>query len=195
MFDNISIGKIKADEENVEFHKPDTFLISYHEFLEYFNNLEKIEKHHLIIGINFTYGWMPTIFHFKSKSDNYNEAIEILNKVKKECNYCMSNDDLTLLIKLFNNSLVGTSKLLHFINPENYAIWDSRVCRYLMDGNPTSYNQFIKPAIYKQYLNFCTRLTSEKSFLPIHNSIIKKVGYHMTKFRTLELTMFMSSSK
>ncbi|MEI6435623.1 MAG: hypothetical protein WCP32_12315, partial [Bacteroidota bacterium] len=35
-----------------------TYDISYPEFLEYFKNIEVISRHNLIIGINFTYGWM-----------------------------------------------------------------------------------------------------------------------------------------
>ena len=52
----------------------------------------------LIIGINFTYGWMPTILDFRSK--NFEEALEILNKAKN----CIipSVENLEILKGLFN---------------------------------------------------------------------------------------------
>jgi len=70
---------------------------------------------------------MPTSFDFRS--DKFDEALEIINNAKK--GIVPSIDQLEILKGLLNNSLVGTSKHLHFINPEIFAIWDSRVYRYL----------------------------------------------------------------
>ncbi|HRL70351.1 MAG TPA: hypothetical protein PLT79_01470, partial [Flavobacterium sp.] len=38
---------------------------------------------------------------------------------------------LEIVKKCINNSLVRISKLLHFINPSIYAIWVSRIFRYI----------------------------------------------------------------
>ena len=109
-----------------------TYLISYRHFIDYFNKVSTITFHEMTIGINFTYGWMPTIFDYRS--DNYNKAIEILNRVKigiVPSNEDPNIDELIILRNLFNNSIVGASKLMHFINPDIIPIWDSRVCEYL----------------------------------------------------------------
>lgn len=159
--------------------------ISYKEFVKYFADLKIITKHNLIIGINFTYGWMPTIFEFCS--DNFDESLNILNRAK-EGDIPMI-EQLGILRNLFNNSLVGTSKLLHFINPEIFAIWDSRVYRYLTGKSAWDYriNDY---ADYLSYLKFCDYLTSHPEFEMVHSVICNLVGYSMTKFRTAELVMY-----
>jgi hypothetical protein len=62
---DITIEKIKGDSMKVNIKKDDNYLFSYPHFLKYFQD-NPISKHSLIIGINFTYGWMPTIFNFQS---------------------------------------------------------------------------------------------------------------------------------
>lgn len=186
--ETISIKKIQADEQKVKItHKSD--FISYTEFLKYFSNLNKISKHNLIIGINFTYAWMPTIFDFRS--DKLDEATVLLNKVKSNL---LTVPELELLKGCFNNSLVGVSKLLHFICPTKYAIWDSRVYRYLTNTEAHDYrinncNSFL------EYLKLCNRLTSIQEYEAIHQSMEVKVGYSMTKYRTLALIMYFNGAK
>lgn len=68
---NIPFSKFFGDGNNFEINRK-TDYISYPEFLIYFKDLKIITQHNLTIGINFTYGWMPTIFDFPS--DNFEEA-------------------------------------------------------------------------------------------------------------------------
>lgn len=77
---HISLKKFLQDCDKYE-REIQSYDISYPEFLKYFNNIKTINKHNLIIGINFTYGWMPTIFDFRS--NNFDEAINILNNAKQ----------------------------------------------------------------------------------------------------------------
>ena len=58
---------------------------------------------------------MPTIFDFRS--EDFDKAVEILNYAKK--GVILTVKQLETLKGLFNNSLVGTTKLLHFINGTN----------------------------------------------------------------------------
>jgi hypothetical protein len=167
-----------------------SYYISYKEFLKYFENQERIELHNLVIGINFTYGWMPTIFDFRST--NFDAALEVLNKAK--CNIKLIYNDYQILKTLFNNSLVGTSKLLHFINPEKYAIWDSRVFRYLYDKEPHDY-RIGKIENYIEYLTLLENLTKELKFNDFQNIINSKLKYNVTKFRALEMIMFTNGKK
>jgi hypothetical protein len=77
----VTIDKFFKDSKNFEVNDQ-TYYVSYPVFLKYFSDIkDDITKHNLIIGINFTYGWMPTIFDFRS--DNFDEAIKILNNAKK----------------------------------------------------------------------------------------------------------------
>lgn len=178
----ISLEKFLQDGKGYKTGKQ-SYYISYPEFLKYFDTIESISKHNLIIGINFVYWWMPTIFDFRS--DNFDEVVEILNDAKKWL--IPTIEQLNILKWLFKNSLVGTSKLLHFINPDKFAIRDSRVYYYLT--GKTAYKIGDCEA-YLSYLAFCGYLTQKKEYEKIHNSICEKVGYPMTKFRTAELIMF-----
>jgi hypothetical protein len=187
----VGIEKIIRDGRILELKEKSDY-ISYVEFLNYFSNLQiPITKHNLIIGINFTYGWMPTIFDF-TQTDNFIPSITILNKVKD--GKIPSPPELKTLKALFNNSLVGTSKLLHFINPNKMAIWDSRVYRYLMDKEPHDYRIGNSEA-FLGYLKFCDYLSKQESYNEIHTFLEKKINCSMTKFRTLELIMYTSAPK
>jgi hypothetical protein len=182
---NITIDKLRQDEEKITIPTNNSYYISYSEFLKYFSDLKTITKHNLVIGINFTYGWMPTIFDFRS--NKLEEATEILNSAKQ--GQIPSVGELNTLKECFNNSLVGASKLLHFINPTKFAIWDSRVYRYLTNQEPHSY-RLDNYNSYLNFLKFCNFISNEKGFEVIHNSLISKVGYSMTPFRTTELIMY-----
>lgn len=186
---HFSIDNFFQDCYNFEVNEQ-TYDKSYPEFLKYFSNIKTITEHNLVIGINFTYGWMPTIFNFRA--NNYDEAIEILNNAKN--GFVPTALQLEALKGLFNNSLVGTSKLLHFINPNKFAIWDSRVYYYLT--GELAYNHRIGNCeSYLSFLSFCESIIQRIEYEDIHNSICKKLGYTMTKLRTVEIIMYLNGGK
>jgi hypothetical protein len=186
----ISQDTFLTDGLNFKKDKEQTYDISYPEFINYFDSISVISKHHLVIGINFTYGWMPTIFDFRT--DRFEESVEILNKVKK--GNIPSTNELEILKGLFNNSIVGTSKLLHFITPEKFAIWDSRVYWYLTKQEPYE-NRIGNCETYLKHLEFCNYLTSLKEFENIHKIVCDEIGYSMTKLRTVELIMYQNGER
>ena len=171
-------NNFKSTEEN--------YLLSYPYFLNYFQNLESINLENLVIGISFTYSWMPTILKALNLK-NTDEVLFILNEVKK--GKLIDEQQLTTLKTTFNNSLVGTSKLLHFINPKQYAIWDSRVFRFLNDVEPHKY-RLEKPRAYIEYLKLIEELKNEKAFTAFFELMKQKVGYDITEYRALELAFF-----
>ena len=174
-------NNFKSTEEN--------YLLSYPYFLNYFQNLESINLENLVIGISFTYSWMPTILKALNLK-NTEEVLFILNEVKK--GKLIDEQQLTTLKTTFNNSLVGTSKLLHFINPKQYAIWDSRVFRFLNNVEPHKY-RLEKPRAYIEYLKLIEELKNEKAFTAFFDLIKQKVGYDITEYRALELAFFKGS--
>ena len=190
----VSINKIICDGKNFQIERLSDYR-SYPQFLKYFNDLDFITDHHLIIGINFSYGWMPTIFKFRSENieGNIKEAVKILNKTKQ--GEIPSSEELKLLKSLFNNSLVGTSKLLHFINPKKIAIWDSRVYRYITNQEEPYENRIGDCETFLEYLDFCKLITQQDLYNGIHMHIEKLVGYTMTKCRTVELIMYSNGQK
>lgn len=156
---------------------------SYPEFLGYFSSCGPINKHHLIIAANFTYGWMPTILDFVSR--DFEKGVTYLEMARSGGR--LSVDELKALTKIVNNSAVGASKLLHFAAPAIYAIWDSNVARYLgarIDNGDRGVDQYVA-------YNDCVRRLSESSEAAnIAQMVSNKVLYDVGRMRALELVMF-----
>ena len=106
-----------------------SYLNSYNEFIKFFRNKDGIDKEDFIIGCHFVYGWMPTVLNLDLTYFDEYHILSNLFKVKNG-NYLLSKEELGQINKCINNSMVGTSKLLHFINPNIYAIWDSKIFSY-----------------------------------------------------------------
>lgn len=185
VMDNIPVNKIierasclESDKEEDKYNK------SYYHFVKYFEEKETVTEHDLVVGANFTYGWMPTILNFKS--DEFSLAVSILNDAKGADR--ISDEQLITLKRLINNSLVGASKLLHFVNPNVYAIWDSRVCNFLTGK---SHKQKVeKTELFWSYLDLCERVCQSEEFQYIHEKYIEKVGFNLAPKRTVEQIMF-----
>jgi len=193
LIEKIRIENLIVEAENFKIENKSD-LISYPEFIEYFKSINKINRHNLIVGINFTYGWMPTIFDFRTTEieKNIDLAVEILNKAKSGID--LEIKDYELLKSLLNNSLVGSTKLLHFINPEKYAIWDSRVFRFLHNQEPHDY-RIGNIQNYIDYQKLLQNLTKEERFSEFYQLMSSKLEYKPTNFRALELLMFIKGKK
>jgi hypothetical protein len=87
LFPNLTIVNLLNDfhQNESDVSTIDNYMVSYHAFLNYFKIIAdrkgEIRKDDLIIGINFTYGWMPTIFSFKN--DDFDYPLHILNQVQQ----------------------------------------------------------------------------------------------------------------
>jgi hypothetical protein len=191
---DVTFKEFEKSVRRIPYQKEQSYLISYREFLIYFTNLKKIESHDFVIAAHFVYGWMPKILRLRSISNEksfvqlYPILTDILNKVKK--GFLISDKELNILVKVINNSVVGVSKLLHFVNPENYAIWDSNVYRYIYEEKPHHYrvNNMGK---YKSYLNTCSEISHNADFPKLHSEINEKIGYGVSSFRAIEWVMYM----
>lgn len=167
----------------------DRYNKSYYHFVQYFQGKQQLTEHDLVIAANFTYGWMPTILNFKS--EEFRAAVSILNAAKAAQR--ITDEQIMLLKNLVNNSLVGVSKLLHFVNPDVYAIWDSSVCNFLT-GVSHKY-KVEKIELYWAYLDLCERVAADPLFHSVHEKNQAKVGFKITPLRTIEQIMFISSNE
>ena len=99
------------------------------------------------------YAWMPTILKsIDSNEKHKNICQKVLcldsNEIHKIKDFIQ--DDLTK--DLVNNSWVGLSKVLHFINPAVFPIWDSNVAN-CFSVNTSSKNNYIKYVAFMNELN------------------------------------------
>lgn len=169
----------------------DIYAEMYSYYLDFFETKNEIKVSDMVIGIGFTYSWMPTILK-KLKLENKDKAVIVLNRVKD--GHLIDENDLNLLMTVCNNSLVGTSKLLHFINPKKYAIWDSRVYRFLYDENVVYKYKLDMTEKYLEYLivlkEFSSDLKFQKVISKMRNKMQNKFEYQISDFRALEMMFF-----
>jgi hypothetical protein len=85
-----------------------------------------ISEEELFQIIAYAYSWMPTIPNVKPITNK--EWLTISSLLKRIDTKSNALEQLLfILIPIINNSLVGTSKVLHFISPVRMPIIDSRV--------------------------------------------------------------------
>lgn len=163
-FENLQFERLIADSKNFKLSIDNSYSDSYFEFLKYFEDAKLIEKHHLIISTHFVYGWMPTIL--KLNLDDLESTLKILNSAK--LGKQLDVDELEVLKKCINNSVVGLSKLLHFVNPSNYAIWDSWIVKYIT-GEKSHYT-ISKVENYFEYLDRLKVIANDERYNELHSS-------------------------
>lgn len=81
--------RLLEDTEKIVIPGNEKYLIAYQEFLQYFKDTDIITRHNTIIGISFTYSWMPTILDIRY--DNIGEATKILNNAKQGSRPCSTD--------------------------------------------------------------------------------------------------------
>ena len=129
-----------------------------------------------------TYGWMPTIL--KKFSDSQPGIVGTATG-------CRSFEEASGLIQSLddspiNNSWVGMSKVLHFMNPEFFPIWDSRVAKQfdLKISQVNKKNHFI------EYLTFVEEHRNNDAVKKVQEAFVKEVGYSVTDVRACEFILF-----
>ena len=133
------------------------------------------------------YGWMPTILRSLEISD------EQLKRVKR-----VSDIDSGIgVIREFNappvnNSWVGSSKFLHFLNPQVFPIWDSHIARAF---GLSRRDQYESSAQYASYMDAMRELLPAgiDSISQTTGRIKIQFGYEISPLRALEFLIFSSS--
>jgi len=124
------------------------YSISYIYFIDYFKGLDEITKEDLIFGISMVYSWMPTIPGVKIKEFLEKEDIELFKSILENKNDFDEKKSIERIKKNVNNSLIGASKLIHFLNPEKYPMWDKNIRELLKMRE--SIDDYLK---YRKYCN------------------------------------------
>ena len=86
----------------------------------------------VVAGAYAVYGWMPTIMKNGVNRAAWATSSEDLSKLRNTKNWIDAEVILRKapsILTLVNGSIVGTSKFLHFLNPEIFPIWDSKIGR------------------------------------------------------------------
>jgi len=172
--------------------KDSSYIISYPHILGYFGQREVFDAADLVRGAHLAYGWMPTVLELHPGPPNItlDAGAHLLTRAKRDGG--LNDAEIEDLASLINNSLVGASKLLHFVAPENFAIWDSRIYAFIFRQEPYPY-RVKSVALYQEYLEALAKIRANGKFERFHASVNEKVGYPVSAFRAIELIMFLNS--
>jgi len=181
---NLNFKKFQSDARNFKINDSNSYIESYQYFLEYFSKIDRIDKDQLIIGAHIVYGWMPTILTMNLS--NIDDSLSLLNEVKR--GHELNVEEYESLKPAINNSMVGLSKFLHFLNPKHYAIWDSRIFRYLTEIKST--HRISNPTLYINYLAGIKEISEHIGYHEIHSNIETEMNYKLHYTRAIEIVMF-----
>lgn len=143
------LERVFALERQVDDLKQDSYILSYRDMLAYFKDIGLLTSKDTVVGAHMVYGWMPTIVHLNKDGIDLGEILHILQSVKDD-KADLSEDQLITIKCYINNSVVGASKLLHFISPDRYPIWDSKIFQFTHGHMPHQY-QVNNPRTYLKY--------------------------------------------
>lgn len=172
--------------------KGNSYIVSYPHILAYFKHRELFDVADLVLGAHIAYGWMPTVLELHPGPPNItlDTGAQLLTGAKR-CGV-LANSEIEALASLINNSLVGASKLLHFVAPEKFAIWDSKIYAFIFRQEPYNYrvNSVVR---YRDYLNTLATIQADGRFDQFHAAVNAKVGYDVSALRAIELIMFLNA--
>lgn len=183
-FTDLTLDRLLADFRNIDYTHQISVHPHYSEFLGFFSSKDVLVYNDVVVAAHMVYGRMPTMLRLKT--DEIDEILKLLNGIKNGGRTTLT--DLDLIRAMMNNSMVGPSKLLHFINPEMYAIWDSRIFRYITGA--IDQPKISKAINYLDYLQHINSLVLEPGFSHIHDCVQSEMKVSHSKLRTAEIVMF-----
>lgn len=187
-----------------------TYIYSYPKILAHFSEFAS-DKHSLsyeedllVQGILMIYGWMPRIPRLDPEvksSFKFKESIEFLSKFNHKSQgdfYSILLDKrnetyIKYLIQFVDNSLTAVSKILHFIRPEDFLIWDSKIRKTL--GVSEFYRNNIEK--YQEYISAFKSLRREYESKDRIKKILEEAKeifqYRISFARLIELALYVSA--
>ena len=127
--------------------------------VEHFAKLHNPTWCDAIVALHIVYGWMPTIPGTALRTvptwecEQRENLLRILERASS--GETLTHDDVVSVQSFCNRSVIGASKLLHFLCPGQNPIWDRNVARVFAPELPQNY-----PALnnVKRWLIFRDRL-------------------------------------
>ena len=171
--------------------KGSSYYKSYPYFISFFINNNVIKSTEVLYqGANMVYGWMPTILDTQKNNKIYPDLV-IQSIERLDVSFTdPKKEDLEIVAAFMNNSIVGASKLLHFIYPEKYPIWDSKICGIIMSSSKSSY----KVNKTENYINYCKAIHNIISKPPENlKNFKKKFTPEISYVRAAELILFLAA--
>lgn len=180
-----------------------SYVISYPSMIDYFQKYFLNDDLSFIRGTFLVYAWMPTGFRYNKGNvvdeDSIQEIKNFLRKVQnvnaeKVLDELKSDEGrvLSKIVEMMNDSVVGMSKLLHFVNPAVFPIYDSNM------GDALKFKCTVENYIdyVKGFAAFCDQVIDGKNWSCDMTPFCENFGYpadfKITPLRAVELTLFAS---
>ncbi len=174
--------------------KADALLPLYGSVIKQFSEWNCVSWDNAVVALHIVYGWMPTIPDFsrpqKTSVEKREKTAQLLNEARARI--LTANEINELKVYLVNNSVVGTSKLLHLLAPDKYAIWDSRVARVWYGVGKITRSRYEKSEEYLDYISKLKSWLKDKQVCD-EIAVIRKLSAHLetvSDLRVLELVLF-----
>lgn len=180
---------IKTDKNHAN---TNFYLKSYWSLLKLAENTSDDPNHIGLRALSLaTYGWIPTI----PKRDNFerfqcNTPVQSIKAIgtRSEAEEFIGNMCKDAPI---NYSWIGTSKLLHFLSPDAFPIWDRKIAQHF-DLSNSQYNKLERYIEYTQFMHTQVAKVGN-SFDEMVGLINSQYGYKPCKMRYLEFYLFTMS--
>lgn len=193
-----------------------TYIKSYPLFCDYFqqlrvNYLDDLSKpdnydefmDRLLLGAQMVYGWMPRVFVWYNDADTDRTLQKVLAEVGNDQSWSAISKALDDLSKVCNDSLIGSTKILHFIYPELIPIFDAKLKEFLLKSESheklkTTPNLEDYKCYYEKFKDFYDKLQNENNwdFVDSINLAIERSGINcpnIGKVRAIELLLFLKA--
>ena len=151
-------------------------------------------RNNAIVAIaHMAYGWMPATL---KKCDINDDIQHEYGKTILDAFEVKTSGDARNFVESFasspiNDSCIGFSKALHFINPAIFPIWDSNVAKSFEVYN---HYQMKKTKVYGCYIEFCHSAldcqTVAEAVKQVQDLICCHEDYEIEKIRALEFILF-----
>ena len=119
----------------------------------------------------------------------FKQALECPNKLyytkKKEYGNLKQEDPF---LEALAQGGFQVEELARLEYPEKYAIWDSRIFRFITEKK--SQYGIDKPENYLEYLKGLAEVSNNKNYQSFHKKVESKFDYKITAFRAIEIVMF-----
>jgi hypothetical protein len=113
------------------------YLDSYPALLDLFKELDFSRFSHVQAAACAVYGWMPRTLRYQAARDKprYKALGGFAEKIRNQDAEAAINclEKFSIFDIAINNSVVGTSKFLHFVAPHAFPIWDDKIATSIPD--------------------------------------------------------------
>ncbi len=171
----------------------DPYIKAWGAITSHFARIEILTWDDALIALHLAYSWMPTIPKlektFSLAPSEHDEVVRILNRIRQG-GELPNREELELLKRLSNNSIIGASKLLHFIAPDRCPIWDKRVAQSFFWDGVSDANQISRYEAYRSALSDWLKISGVLSRIFEMQKDASLPLSDATPLRILELVLF-----